>query len=443
MPEKWYYAKDDWRGRRVTVMGLGRFGGGLGVTRWLVAQGAQVTVSDQAGEQDLAGSVAQLKGINVQLHLGGHLVADLTRCDLLVVNPAVPFDSPHLKLARDAGVELTTEINLFVARCRAPILGITGSAGKSTAAAMTGAILAQARRTHVGGNIGGSLLEALPEIAPEHAVVLELSSFQLSYFPLLRRSPGVAVVTNLRPNHLDRHKDMAEYADAKRNIFRYQGPDGVLVLNRQDSALADWPAQAPGRVEFFSADDEPFRLKLPGRHNQANAQAAWTGAKQLGASRAAAQEALTGFAGLPHRLQLVAERNGVRFFDDSKCTSPDEALVALESFPPRSFVIIVGGYDKKIELAGLCAALARCARVVVATGQTGPTIARGVQAARGEASEPEVVLEPDFAPAVRAAQARARRGEAVLLSPACASFDQFNNYEQRGQVFVELVSKRK
>lgn len=177
--------EDKWRDKRVTVMGLGRFGGGVGVTRWLARQGAAVTVSDQAGREELVESISALDGLAVRLHLGGHDQSDMTGCDLLVVNPAVPFDSPYLVAARKAGVELTTEINLFLGRCQAPVVGITGSAGKSTTAAMTGAILASQRPTHVGGNIGVSLLEQLEEIAPDHVVVLELSSFQLSYLPLL------------------------------------------------------------------------------------------------------------------------------------------------------------------------------------------------------------------------------------------------------------------
>lgn len=430
---------ENWRGRRVTVMGLGRFGGGLGVTRWLVKKGARVTVSDQARPEELADSVKALAGLDVAVHLGGHQKADFRDCDLVVVNPAVPFDSAHLLSARQAGIELTTEINLFLARCRAGVVGVTGSAGKSTTAAMLGAVLARQRPTHVGGNIGGSLLEHLEDILPDHAVVLELSSFQLAYLPLLGRSPHVAVVTNLRPNHLDRHKDMAEYAQAKRNIFRFQGPTDVLVLNRDDPALAEWAKDAPGKVDYFGGQDPPFELNVPGPHNQANAQAAWAAARQFGLTRRQAQAALASFAGLPHRLQLVAQRNGVRYVNDSKCTSPDEGLVALASFAPRSLIVIVGGYDKKIDLTELCSALAACARAVVTTGQTGEQVARGVERARGPAEPPRVVRALPFADAVKAAMRLARSGDTVLLSPACASFDQFRNYQERGETFVRLV----
>lgn len=433
------YREEDWDGKRVTVMGLGRFGGGVGATRWLARQGARVTVSDEAPAEELAESIAAVEGLGVALHLGGHERADVVDCELLVANPAVPFDSPHLVAARNAGVEVTTEINLFLARCRAPVVGITGSAGKSTTAAMTGAVLARRGPVHVGGNIGVSLLDRLERIRPDHVVVLELSSFQLMYLPLLEYGPHVAVVTNLHPNHLDRHATMDEYAQTKKNIFRFQGPSDVLVLNRDDPAVASWAGQCRGKVCYFSAEDEPFELELPGRHNQANAQAAWVTARQFGVSRRDAAEALAAFAGLPHRLQLVCDRNGIRYFNDSKSTTPAQAIAALKSFAHRSVVAIVGGYDKKVELGELCSSLADQAKAVIVTGQTGETIARGVESARSDPAVPTIVRAPAFATAVGAASRLAGSGDVILLSPACASFGQFKNYEQRGEVFIRLV----
>lgn len=426
--------------RRVLVMGLGRFGGGVGVTRWLCGQGARVTVTDQAGADSLAESLAQLAGLDVTLRLGGHDEADLAGCDLLVVNPAVAESSPFLRAARGRGVALTTEINLFLSRCAAPVVGITGSVGKSTTTAMTGAVLATRYVTHVGGNIGRSLLEELAAgaIAAEHVVVLELSSFQLQRLADLKRSPHVAAVTNLSPNHLDWHGDMAGYVEAKKNIFRYQGGEDVLVLNADDPAVAAWAAEAPGRVERFCLADEPFELTAPGAHNQANAQAAWAVARAMGVSRDAAAAALKGFRGLPHRLALVAERNGVRYFDDSKATTPAGATVALRSFAPGTVVAVVGGYDKKISLEEFCRELARRCRVVVATGQVGPDIA-ALTARQGGPAGPKIVLEREFDRAVAAAVEAARPGEAVLLSPGCASYDQFANYIQRGLRFAALV----
>ena len=423
-------------GRRVTVVGLGRFGGGVGVARWLAGQGAVVTVSDQADEASLAESVRQLDGCGVTFHLGGHVEADFLEADVLVVNPAVPKDSSLIKAAEAAGVPRTSEINLFLQRCAAPVVGVTGSVGKSTTTAMAGEILSRQFTTHVGGNIGGSLLDELDSIEADHVVVLELSSFQLEDLPLVGISPHVAVVTNLQPNHLDRHGTMAAYAGAKKNIFAYQDATDVLVLNRFDEAVAAWAGEAAGKVTWFDAADEPFELTVPGAHNQANAQAAWEAARPFGVERAVAAEALKAFGGLAHRLQVVADRDGVRYVNDSKCTTPGGAIVALDAFESRRCIIIVGGYDKGVSFDELGHALAERAKAVVAIGATGPAIA----AAARERGAAVVEHVPDLTEAVRAAQRLAAPGDVVLLSPACASYDQFDNYEQRGDGFVRLVT---
>ncbi len=428
----------DFRGKRVLVMGLGRFGGGVGVTRWLCGQGAEVTVTDLADAEDLAESLARLDSLDVTLRLGGHEGVDLDRCDLLVVNPAVPLDAPLLRTARRRSVAMTTEINLFVQRCRARVVGITGSVGKSTTAAMAAGVLARRYRTHLGGNIGRSLLAELATIGPDDVVVLELSSFQLDWTPAAGFSPSVALVTNLVPNHLDRHGTFEAYAAAKANIFRFQGPADTLILPAGDATLSAWAEAAPGRVRGFGGDEAPFDLRVPGAHNQRNAQAAWAIGRVLDVSRADAEAALAAFTGLPNRLALVAERGGVRYYDDSKATTPDGTLVALDSFDPRRIIAIVGGYDKKVPLEGLADALAARCKAVIATGAVGGRIAALVeQRRRGDA--PEVVRAPRFDDAVRAACAVAAGGDVVLLSPACASYDQFPNYIARGDRFAQLV----
>ena len=424
---------------RVTVIGLGRFGGGLGVTRWLCGQGARVTVSDSAGAADLADSVRQLDGLDVTLHLGSHDPRDVLEADLLVVNPAVPKDSDLLARAAQAGVPRTSEINLFLQRCRAPVVGVTGTVGKSTTTAMLGGILAQRFTTHVGGNIGLSLLDRLDTIEPDHVAVLELSSFQLEDTPLVGISPTVALVTNIAPNHLDRHGTYDAYAEAKQNISRFQGDGDVLLLNGACADLADWHAPAAARTEFFDPTGEPFELALPGSHNQANAQAAWAAARQFDIDRASAATALRDFAGLPHRLQFVTERDSVRYYNDSKCTTPQGAVVALDAFAPRTAVMIVGGYDKGASFDELALALADRAKAVVALGATGPRIADAVEGfRRGDA--PPVEVARDLPEAVSLAQRQARQGDAILLSPACASFDMFTNYEHRGDAYVALVT---
>ncbi|MFP4052919.1 MAG: UDP-N-acetylmuramoyl-L-alanine--D-glutamate ligase [Phycisphaerae bacterium] len=428
----------DLAGRRVTVMGLGRFGGGVGVTRWLCGQGAKVTVSDAAAPESLAESAAKLDGCDVTLRLGRHDESDVRDADLLVVNPAVPKDAELIVLAEKAGVPRTSEINLFLQRCPAPVVGITGSVGKSTTTAMAGLVLQQRYRTHVGGNIGGSLLMELPDIAECDVVVLELSSFQLEDTPIVGISPPVALVTNLTPNHLDRHGSMDAYAAAKKNIFRFQSDEDLVVLNRHCPVTSEWAADAPGRVKWFDREQEPFELAVPGGHNQANAQAAWAIGQEFGVSREETADALREFAGLPHRLQWVAEKDGVRYFNDSKCTTPNGAVVALEAFEPGSAVIILGGYDKGVSFGEMGRVAAERARAVVTIGQTGEAIASAVENAGGGP-----VTRADSLPqAVSAAADLARPGGAVLLSPACASYDMFTNYQDRGEQFVQLVRGR-
>jgi UDP-N-acetylmuramoylalanine--D-glutamate ligase len=431
-------APADLAGRRVTVVGLGRFGGGVGVTQWLVRQGAAVTVSDAAPPEKLADSLNQLAGMDITLHLGGHEEADFLDADLLVVNPAVPETAPLLVRAMQQGIPATTEINLFIQRCPCPMVGITGTVGKSTTTAMTGEILSRRFTTHVGGNIGRSLLLDLPAIQPDHRAVLELSSFQLDRLPWIAASPHVALVTNLLPNHLDRHGTMNAYADAKKNIFRFQGPEDVLLLNRDDEGLLDWAEESPGRVETFSAKDTPFELLVPGRHNQANAQAAWAIARQFNIGRPTAAAALAEFRGLPHRLQLVAENDGVQYWNDSKCTTPAGAVVALNSFPAGKSILLAGGYDKHVSFEALGRLAANRAKAVLCYGATAQQID---DACRGHGSAAVETL-PDLPAAIDRATALAEPGDAVLLSPACASYDQFTNYEQRGEMFIQHVTKR-
>ncbi len=431
---------ENFTGKKVTVAGLGRFGGGTGVVRWLAGQGAHVTVSDQASAAELSESLAKIADLDVELHLGGHLAEDFLETDLLVVNPAMPKDLPILADAIAAGAVRTTEINLFLQRCPCKVIGITGSVGKSTTTAMAGKILATKFTTHVGGNIGKSLLGELDSVQPYHVVVLELSSFQLEDLPMIGISPAVALITNLGPNHLDRHGTMDAYAGAKKNIFAFQTGSDVLILNRNCEATADWACDAPGKVEFFDPADEPFELSVPGAHNQANAQAAWSAAKQMGISRADAAEALAGFTGLPHRLQFVAELDGVRFYNDSKCTTPEGAIVAVEAFERGKSIVIAGGYDKGTAFDCLGHALADRAKAVIAIGATSEKILAAIAAAVGP-GKPITKTAADLASAVEAAWKHAGPGDAVLLSPACASYDMFTNYEHRGDEFIRLVGQ--
>ena len=494
MPARREQVEARFRGRRVTVVGLGRFGGGVGAVRWLARAGAKITISDKAPAESLAESVAAIEGCGATLHLGGHREADFLEADCLVVSPAIPPKMPLLRRAAERGAAITTEINLFLEQCPARVVGITGSVGKSTTTAMAAAVLAARHTVHMGGNIGVSLLAELEAIRPEHLVVLELSSFQLEHTSAVEISPHAALVTNLQPNHLDRHGTMDAYAEAKKNLFRFQHPQDVLILNAACDATRRWAEEAKGQVRFFEPDpacfdhkasspnartaspddrtaspddraasasergrcrvpfcdeeragplpcfSEPFALRIPGAHNQANAQAAWAIGRWFGVPRKDAARALESFPGLPHRLQFVAEIQGVRYYNDSKCTTPAGAIVAMEAFEPGRSVIILGGYDKGVSFAELGRVAAERAKAVVAIGATSEQIAEAVADAAEELpGRPEVELADSLEDAVVLARHLAAPGDAVLLSPACASYDMFTNYEHRGEAFCRLV----
>jgi UDP-N-acetylmuramoylalanine--D-glutamate ligase len=450
----------DLAGKRVVVMGLGRFGGGAGVARFLVSRRARVLVTDLEPRESLTKGLALIAGLPVELRLGEHRVEDFTAADLIVVNPAVdPRQNKFLQAARAAGVATTSEIRLLIAHLPQPrrTIGVTGSAGKSTTTAMIGHILRRALgadRVFVGGNIGGSLLDRLDQIGPEAWVVLELSSFMLEDAAVggERWSPHIAVLTNLAPNHLDRHGTLAAYAQAKQEIFAHQGPGDHALIGPVPPGLVH---PRTTRLVYLDGLDtytpQPkLELLIPGAHNLQNARMALEVAVRAGVDRAMGSAALRDFPGLPHRLQFVPGPPGVRCYDDSKATTPEAAMLALQSFPPHVVHVILGGYDKGSDLVPLAQFAARHCRAVYTIGKTGPVIADACAAARppgplptggtGGAGGAEVVRCATLDQAVAAARPRLRPGDVLLLSPACASWDQFENYEQRGDAFAQAAS---
>jgi len=447
--------------RRVTVMGLGRFGGGLGAARWFTRRGATVTVTDLAPPEALAESVRALEGLDIRFVLGEHREEDFSRAGLVVVNPAVRPDSPYLKVAQAAGARLTTEINLVLERAAGTVLGVTGTAGKSTTTEMLGAMLrAHDARTRVGGNLGGSLLdedEALEAGAP---VVLELSSFQLERLPWCGCSPPVALATNLAPNHLDWHGSAERYFEAKRNIVRFQRAADLAILNAADARLAGW--KTPGRLARFSIEARPdppcawlengaalcdmgggteelFRsasLHLPGRHNLANALAAALAARAAGVPAEKIAAAVDTVTPLEHRLEVVGTVAGVTYVNDSKATTPESAALGIEAYANRPVTLIAGGYDKGAPFGEFARLAAHACRHVLLVGVTAGKLAGLMRKAGGGA---EIEEAGDLARAVRRAHEIAAGGGVVLLSPGCASYDQFPNYEARGETFRALV----
>ncbi|MCC8191131.1 MAG: UDP-N-acetylmuramoyl-L-alanine--D-glutamate ligase [Planctomycetes bacterium] len=461
---------------RVTVMGLGRFGGGAGAARFFAARGAKVTVTDLAGADRLAESVASLAGRDIRFVLGNHHPDDFRDTDLIVANQAVRPDHPLLAVAREAGVPIATETGLALALNRSPWIGVTGSSGKSTTAALIANILTEHDPdTLFGGNIGGDLLTRVENRPHQSPLVVELSSFQLQWlgedFAACLPPPRFAVVTNLTANHLDWHRDLEEYAAAKRQIIHHLRPGDWAVLNHDDPALRQWEDGTQGRVVrcgwrdpggpdagWVDGDRVVLRLdgvvrfrfpvdrfRLLGRHNLRNAVAAVAAAWPLVPDPDPVTRGLSAFTGLPHRLETVGTSRERVFINDSKATTPEATVTALESLNVP-VILIAGGYDKGSPFEALGQAVQRRAHGVVLLGVAAGRILEAIQAASGVRPRelpPLAIREAsgNFADAVRQALDLAPAGGAVLLSPACASWDMFANYEERGEAFRGMVNR--
>lgn len=456
-----------WHGTRVTVMGLGSFGGGVGLTRYLVSQGALVTVTDLQQAAALAGSLHALDGLPIRFVLGEHHDEDFMNTDVVFVNPAVPLDSSYVQCARQYEVPLDSEMNLFVRQCSGRIIGLTGSVGKTTTTALLGSILQlHDPRTLVGGNIGGSLLSRLTDITPETLVVLELSSFQLEQLDWLSYSPPVAIVLNLAPNHLDRHGTMEAYQQAKEVILAHQTPADTAVLNWDDATVRRMAARGHGQRLYYSVYEpleegvwqhgttlvmsragqrtvlcEQRDLPLRGAHNFSNAAAATAAATALGVPPVMIVEGLRRFQGLPHRLELVATKDDVAYYNDSKATTPVSTICALQAFE-QPVILLAGGYDKGTPFEELGHIIHKRAKAALLYGKTAPKLAAALaQAASAAPTQPAPLVQqlPTLAAALQQATTLACAGDVVLLSPACASYDQFLHYEARGEHFRQLV----
>ncbi len=454
----------DFKDKKITVMGLGLFGGGVGVAHFLAREGARVTVTDLRNATELSPSVKQLEGFPISYKLGGHCEEDFVNADMVIVNPAVPRDSRFIRIARDNLVPMDSEINIFFQLCPAPIIGITGSNGKSTTTTLTGNILQWTQRTTwVGGNIGKSLLLHLEEIQPSDIVVLELSSFQLEELRNAQTSPGISVVTNISPNHLDRYPGMTEYIQAKKGIIAHQKPSDYAILNYDDPELRRWEKECKGNVLWYSTknrlSDGAFidgnsvilsvkgktatipcvsGIKIPGVHNLQNILAASCAAYLAGANEQHIENTITTFPGLEHRLEFVRNINGIRYYNDSKATTPESAMAAVTAFQ-SPVILIAGGYDKGSdfeEFAGVCA---KHTRTVILIGKTAKKIQELIIRKRGHKEIPSIFTPSTFREAFQQAITTAKSGDVVLLSPACASYDMFLNYEERGRQFKDMV----
>lgn len=458
-------------GKRALVMGLGVHGGGTGVARFLALQGADVTVTDLRGPDDLRASLDALAGLPIRFVLGEHREDDFRRAEIVVRNPAVPPSSRYLQVARAAGATIEMEMTIFFRLCPGPILGVTGTKGKTTTTLLLGAMLReQVPDTVIAGNLRISALEQLPAITATTPVVLELSSFVLEGLGEAGLSPKIACITTLAPDHLDRHGTMEAYIRAKEQIWRHQRSGDTVVLNAESPIMRTMTVveQRPDdviwfagtahsalehgrRAAFWQGDELIWRdhrgeqhvictrddVRLCGAHNLGNIAAAAAVARAFGVTPEHIRRAVRMFTGVEHRLELVRELDGVRYINDTTATVPTAVIAALRAFDDP-VVLIAGGADKQLPFDDLaCEIAGRVKAVVLVHGTATPRL----QQALWRVAPSVEVCGPfdDFTQAITTARHLTTPGDIVLLSPGCASFGMFRNEFHRGEAFRRIV----
>ena len=444
--------------KTVAVIGIGVSNQPL--LRLLLDRGISVTACDKKSREALGVVAEQLEALGCRLRLGEDYLKDLTE-DVIFRTPGMRPDLPELTEAVARGSLLTSEMEVFLEVCPCPIVAVTGSDGKTTTTTIISELLKRAGKTvHVGGNIGHPLLAETGSMQPDDIAVLELSSFQLM---TMTRSPHVAVITNLAPNHLDVHKDFQEYIDAKENIFTHQGPEDIAVFNADNLYTAEEAGRAVGRARLFSRKTKPedgvflrgdaivarhdgrerqimttADIKLPGVHNVENYLAAIAAVDGMVGDETIRDFARE-FGGVEHRIELIRTRNGVRWYNDSIASSPSRTIAGLNSFKEK-VILIAGGKDKGISYDDLGPVVNEHVKLLLLCGATAGVIRRSVEQADNYDGL-EILDVQDYQEAVSVADSRAVEGDVVILSPASTSFDRFANFMERGRVFKDIVNQ--
>ena len=448
----------DLKNKRVLVVGLGK--SGLSAAMFLRKLGARVTVSDTRSATALAKEIPTLLDAGIMVEAGGHGLLTFRRQDLIVVSPGVPMDTPEVKQSLEYGMKVIGELELASRFLKGRVVAITGSNGKTTTTTLVGKIFSDAGvQTQIGGNIGLPVIDLIEKSTPETTNVLEVSSFQLETIEEFH--PQIAVVLNITPDHLDRHGSFESYAGAKTRITERQGPDDFLVLNAEDKPTQMVAAKSKAQIYWFSprrpikqgafmhgesvvfipregAKPEPVmpvaEIHLKGAHNVENVLAAVCAARLAGIPAEKIRASVASFKAVEHRLEFVRTVNGVEFYNDSKATNVDAAMKALASFP-KGIHLILGGRDKDSDYTLMAGLLRERVKAVYTIGSAAEKIERHLQGVV------KMVAAGTLATAVTEAAKAAAPGEVVLLSPACSSFDQFDNYEHRGRMFRQFVNE--
>ncbi len=447
---------DDFNGKRLLILGLARQGKAL--ARFAAEVGAAVTITDLRPAEKLRDILDELNGLDIRYVLGEHPMELIDEADILAISGGVPLEAPLVQAAQAKGLPITNDSLEFTKRTPTAVIGITGSAGKTTTTALTGVMSQVAgRRTWVGGNIGQPLIADLHKMEPDDVVVQELSSFQLEIWD---RSPHIATVLNITPNHLDRHKTMKAYANAKANILRHQTADDISVLCADDAGSLALSAIVRGKLRLFSLVNEVTEgamvqdgrilirngaekmvcrvedVQLRGRHNLLNVLAAAALADSAGIPTEAIAHAIRTFRGVEHRLELVRTRRGVQWINDSIATAPERALAALNAFN-EPLILLAGGRDKAMEWDVWAQTVTQRVKSVILFGDLADMLAQKL----ANCHHPDFRQVKTVAEAVELAAETAVSGDIVLLSPGGTSYDAFFDFEERGQLFRQIVSE--
>lgn len=444
--------KNNIKGKKITVIGIGI--SNMPLIKYLAELGAEVTACDKRTKGELGKNYTELEPLGIKFSLGEGYLKNID-AQIIFKTPGMRYDVPELAAAREKGTIVTSEMEAFFDVCPAHITAVTGSDGKTTTTTLISEMLKKAGfKTWLGGNIGTPLLTKAEEISPDDRVVLELSSFQLH---TMKKSPQIAVITNISPNHLDVHKDYREYIDAKKNIMLYQEPSDILVVNADNEVTAEIGGEARGRLRRFSRTDKSADyyidggvicrrgesvlaledIAVPGMHNVENymaAMAATEGFVTDDVIRSVARE----FGGVEHRIEFVREINGVKYYNSSIDSSPNRTINTLRVFDGKPVILISGGKDKGIPYDEIGKPIAENVKTLILIGATTDKIEEAVKAAGGR--QPRIIKKNSYEEVVKCAHELAEPGDIVLLSPASTSFDMFRNFEERGELFKALVS---
>jgi len=450
------------KGKKVAVLGIGI--SHIPLIKYLYKHGVDITAFDKSDENKLKDTIEEFKGMNIKYSLGADYLKNLKGFDLIFKTPGMRFDVPELVEARKNGAHVTSEMEVFFEVCPAQIFAVTGSDGKTTTTTLIYKMLKeQGYNCWLGGNIGTPLLDRIDEIKETDKVVLELSSFQLH---TMTQSPQVAVVTNLAPNHLDMHKSMDEYVEAKKNIYLHQKPEDKLVINYDNDITRDFIKDAKGKVVYFSRVNEMQNgakmkgnmlvykkendekeivnsedIVIPGVHNIENYLAAIAAVIDY-VDIDTIRKVATTFTGVEHRIELVRELDGIKFYNDSIASSPSRTIAGLNSFKQK-VILIAGGYDKKIPYDVMGEVLVNKVKCLVLIGQTAPKIEQALLneiERTGKGKDIPIIRCDNLKDAVEKAYEYAKPGDIITMSPASASFDMFKNFEERGNQFKAIVN---